>query len=398
MKPFLTIAMPHKDVLSGVPTFDIFAADLWNVHQKRGPSEYCNAELFFQKTYLTDGLQNLLSNAEKRLKGKGGDSVIQLQTPFGGGKTHSLIALYHKTKEWKSKVVVLDGVSLNPQEKTLWEEIEEQLTGKVDKLKGKSAPGKERIYNLLKESAPVLILMDEVLTYQTKSATVKVGESTLAAQNLAFLQELTQAVSTLGNCLLVMTLPASRLEHYDESAERLFQQLQKVVGRIEKVYEPVGDEEISCVINRRLFSAIEAREAKKNIDKFLSYADKEKILPEGMEKSVYRERFCKSFPFQPEVIDVLYHRWGSFPKFQRTRGVLRLLSLIVHALRNSKAPFIRLSDFDMKNTDIRGEFINQIGSEYSGVVSADITSHNSGSSDILKILHTDLIHLELNLQ
>ncbi|MFN4228047.1 MAG: ATP-binding protein [Candidatus Ratteibacteria bacterium] len=382
MRPFLTIVTPHKDVLQGSPTFDIFAADLWEVFRKRAVSEYQDPDIFFQKTYITDGLKNLLDTAEKRLKGKGGDSVIQLLTPFGGGKTHSLIALYHKAKEWKSKVIVLDGSAFDPKDVILWEEIERQLTGKIEKLKGYNSPGKEKLRILLSKYCPVLILIDEILEYTTKASAIKISNSNLASQTLSFIQELTQTVSSIGNSLLVLTLPSSFLEHYGEESEKLFQQLQKITGRMEKVYEPVGEEEIASVVKRRLFSNIDEKEAKLNIEEFLDYVNREKILPEGIEKSVYRDRFLKSFPFQPEVIDVLYQRWGSFPKFQRTRGVLRLLSLVVYSLRNSKVPFIRVCDFDLSNSEIKSEFIKQIGSEYNSVISADITSTNSGAKKV----------------
>ena len=173
MKAFHTIAVPHKDILEGRLTMDIFAADLWEVYQRRGPDEYKDRDTFFRKTYPTEGLKNLLSVVEKRLKGGGGDPVIQLQTPFGGGKTHALIAMYHKSVEWKVKKVVLVGTVLN-KEDTLWEVLEKQLTGKVEKLFGKVAPGRESIRKLLFENQPVLILMDEVLQYVTRAAGVKV--------------------------------------------------------------------------------------------------------------------------------------------------------------------------------------------------------------------------------
>ena len=106
MKPFHTIAVPHQDILDGKLTMDVFAADLWETHLGRAPAEYKDPATFFKKTYLTQGLKNLLNIVEKRLKGEGGDPVIQIQTPFGGGKTHALIAMYHKAKEWKAKTVV----------------------------------------------------------------------------------------------------------------------------------------------------------------------------------------------------------------------------------------------------------------------------------------------------
>lgn len=128
MKPFHTIAVPHKDILSGKLTMEVFAADLWETYQGRAPAEYKDADTFFKKTYLTQGLKNLLSVIEKRITGQGGDPVIQIQTPFGGGKTHALIAMYHKAKEWKANTVVIVGTAMSPHD-TIWGTIEKQLTG-----------------------------------------------------------------------------------------------------------------------------------------------------------------------------------------------------------------------------------------------------------------------------
>jgi len=252
MKPFHTIAVPHKDILEGRLTMDVFAADLWEVSKNRGPDEYKDPETFFRKTYLTHGLENLLNIVEKRLCGKGGDPVIQIQTPFGGGKTHSLIAMYHRAAQWDAKKVVMVGTAMGTDE-TLWGSMEKQLTGKITRFSGQVTPGKEAIRNLLDENQPVLILMDEVLEYVTKAAGVKVEKSTLASQTIAFMQELTEAAGTLEKVSLVVTLPASIIEHYDESAEKLFQQLQKVAGRVEKIYTPVQENEITKIIRRRLF-------------------------------------------------------------------------------------------------------------------------------------------------
>ncbi len=114
MKAFTQVAILHEDILEGKLTMDIFAADLWQVANGKAPPDYQDADLFFRKTYLTKGLKNIIEIAKQRLKGKRGDAVIQLQTPFGGGKTHTLIALYHKAKEWDASVVVFDGTALNP--------------------------------------------------------------------------------------------------------------------------------------------------------------------------------------------------------------------------------------------------------------------------------------------
>jgi len=382
LKAFHTIAIPHKDIREGRFTMDVFAADLEQVCRNKGPDEYRDAETFFEKTYLTDGLQNLLDRVEKRLKGKGGESVIQIQTPFGGGKTHALIAMYHRAKEWKAKTVVLVGTEMSAGEETPWGQIERQLTGKVSDLTGKVTPGKKALRGLLERNQPILILMDEVLQYVTKAAGIRVEESTLAAQTMAFMQELTETAGALGQVSLVVTLPSSITEHYDESAERLFQQLQKVSGRMEKIFTPVQDNEIPKVIRRRLFSHVDEPEAKRIVARFIDYAEKEGILPRGMEPSEYRDRFLDAYPFMPEVVDVLYHRWGTFPTFQRTRGVLRLLSLVVHSLKNANTPYIGPGDIDLTDQEIRQELVKYIGSEYNGVIAADLTSGDSGARKV----------------
>jgi len=381
MKPFHTIAIPHDDILQGRLTMDVFAADLWDVSKNQGVEEYKDAEIFFKKTYLTQGLKNLLGVVEKRLRGKAGDPIVQIQTPFGGGKTHALIALYHKVREWKAKTAVIVGTHLSGNE-TLWEEIEKQLTGTLEICKGRVAPGSENIKRLLIANQPVLILMDEILEYATKAAGVKVGDSTIASQTMAFMQELTEAVSTLDNVSLVITLPASVLEHYDENAEKLFQQLQHITGRTEKIYTPVEENEISKIIRRRLFSDINFKDAKQVVLEFIQYAEKENILPNDVKASSYRERFMDSYPFMPDVIDVLYHNWGSFPSFQRTRGVLRLLSLVVHSLKDSDKSYISLADFDLYKEDIRQELIKHIGKEFDSVIASDITGSGAGSKVI----------------
>ncbi|MDO5836597.1 MAG: DUF499 domain-containing protein [Methanobacterium sp.] len=386
MKPFPTIAVPHKDIMEDKLTMDVFAANLWEVFKGRAPDEYQDPETFFKKTYETQGLKNIIEITQKRLKGEGGDPVIQLQTPFGGGKTHTLIALYHKSKEMGAKTVVISGTALDPKDITIWEEIEGQLTGKVDKLEGNTSPGHEKIRSLLDDNQPVLILIDELLEYATKAAGVKVEGSNLASQLLAFMQELSEAVSTVPKAQLILTLPSSHMEHFDEGAEALFTQLQKVSGRLEKIYTPVDDDEIYPVIRSRLFSRIDERESAKIVNQFMDYAEVENILPDNIDKSDYKHKFLKSYPFQPEVIDVLYKRWGSFPSFQRTRGVLRLLSLIVNSLKDSKNPIIRLSDFDLGHDEIKRELINFAGPEFDSIIASDITSPESGSKETDKKL------------
>ncbi len=385
MKPFHTVAIPHQDIIEGRLTMDIFAADLWETAKSRGPDDYRDPEIFFEKTYLTNGLNNILNIVEKRLKGNGGDPVIQIQTPFGGGKTHSLIAMFHKSKEWMANTVVIVGTTLNANTTTIWGEMAKQL-GSSKFQDSLISPGRDEIRNLLISKQPVLILIDELLVFMTKASGISVGDSNLASQTLAFIQELSEAAAITEKSCLVATLPSSDLEHMGMESEKYFQQLQKIFGRVEKIYTPVQDNEIANVIRKRLFSSVDEVTAKKIVSEFIKYADKEGILPTGREKSEYRDEFLASYPFTPEVVDILYKRWGSYPKFQRTRGVLRILALVIHSLRNSDCSYISIADFNLANDEIKRELINNIGQEFSGIIASDITSPESGAKKVDNIL------------
>ena len=381
MNPFHTIAVPHSDILEGRLTQDVFAADLWNVCNGRGPDEYKDAVQFFDKTYETDGLKHLLSIVERRLGGRGGDPVIQIQTPFGGGKTHALIAMYHKATEWNTSPAVIVGTPMGGRD-TLWGALETQLTGRKARFDGLTSPGRDAIYELLEAKQPALILMDELLEYMTKADSVRVEDSTLASQTLAFMQELTEAAATLEKVALVITVQSSGIERFGEGAEKLYEQLQHVVGRVEKIYTPVQEHEITHVIRHRLFSQRKMNLAKKVIGDFMDYAEKESILPAGAEPSEYQKRFDASYPFQPEAIDVLYQRWGSYPNFQRTRGVLRLLSLVIHSLKEKELSYISLADFDLSIQEIRRELLKHIGEEFDSIIAADITGDEAGAKKV----------------
>ena len=397
MEGFEKIAKPHRDIQRGNFTLDTYAANLGDVAKGQGPAEYRHPKRFFEKTYMTEGLKQLLRGVERRVKGRGSDAVIQLQTPFGGGKTHTLITLFHKANEWKAKPVVIVGTGMEA-EQTLWGELEAQLTGEIQQFQGHQAPGSAKISELLTSvRKPIVILMDEVLNYLTGAEAVGVGRSTLAKQALRFVHNLTESVSECNsvsasnNVALIATRQSG--VHEDYGATALSNEFKQLLDRMARVGTPVDDSEIAHIIRSRLFAEVNESEAKRIAREFVNYADRESILPPGAQKSEYRERFVASYPFQPEVIDVLYHRWGSFPNFQRTRGVLRLLSRVVHRSRGKNLPYITLADFDLRDADIRGELLRHAGNVFSSIIANDITAGDAGAKLADAALGDALSHL-----
>ena len=392
------VTTPHEDIRKGRMSEAIFAVDLGEAVYGNAPLEYRDASIFFQKTYLTQGLKNLLENVLSRLSGGKGDPVIQLQTPFGGGKTHALLALYHavenrenvkhlevisKLPEPKNaKVVVFVGTQADPiKGKTPWGEIAHQL-GVYKKVKEhdekRRSPGKEILGEILGDDS-VLILMDEVVEYAVKA-------KDFADQISAFSQEITETVKSKPNCCLICTLPSSA--PYGEAGEQALSELQRIYGRVEAVYTPVEGVEIYEVIRKRLFDDFGDEKIRKNVAQ--SYFDLYQKLgtdvPSEVKEIEYRERIEHAYPFHPELIDVLYERWGSYPTFQRTRGVLRLLAEVVADVYKQKipSPLIQSSLVNLANQTIRREFIKHIGNEYDSVVAADIAGKNAKAPKIDK--------------
>ena len=396
LPPFETIAKPHNDILRGRFTADTYAARLGQVVRNEGPLEYRNAQRFFQRTHETNGLMSLLNGIEGRLKGRNRqnqDPIVQLQTPFGGGKTHTLISLYHKAKEWNALPVVIVGSDIDPgQGDTFWGSIEQQLTGGLQRFKKQVAPGTESLSEMFTDTKqPVLILMDEVLNYLERAAGVSVHESTLAEQTLAFMLSLTEAVASNNNIAFIATLQESEVAPIEEKYS-LFTDL---LTRMRRVVTPVEDAEIASIIRKRLFGEVNLNEAKRIAREFAKYARQESILPSGMQESEYRKQFVESYPFQPEVIDVLYQRWGSFPNFQRTRGVLRFLSRVVHRASGKNRPYITLADFDLTDNDIRDELLEHIDAPYRGIIDNDITGRTAGAKAADTTLGGTYQHLAL---
>lgn len=417
MQPWRMIAEPHEDIR--LERFDpaVFAADLGMVLQHEGPTDYHDPETFFKKTYLTQGLSNLLLDALYRLSGSPrGEAVMQIQTPFGGGKTHVLIALYHLLAHADEvdhmdsirdlleqadleripacRVAALVGTALDPVQgrqtegqriRTLWGEMAHQLGGVAlfERVRANDeervAPGTDRLMELLDGLGPVLILVDEALEYATKAGGVQVGEGTLLGQTLAFLQELSGVAANRPQTVLVGALPSSYLERFDASAQKAFQQLSKVFGRLEQIRTPVEGTEIYEILRRRLFEDVGNEAQRKQVagaywDFYLTHSED---FPRKVNESSYRDRMVGAYPFHPELVDILYERWGSLPNFQRTRGVLRLLALVVGDLhkRGVPDPLIHPAHVNLNNSRIRREFINLVGDEYETVIGSDIAGH-----------------------
>lgn len=387
LKPFHMIAVPHDDIIKNNLEMAVFAADLWDTYKNRSPDVYTDEKTFFKKTHITKSLQNVLDDIQNRIQGKGSDKFQHIETPFGGGKTHAMIAMYHNAKKLGCKPVVIVGTSMSKDD-TIWGMIEEQLDGKIDKLSGNLAPGREKIRNVLKMHEPIIILIDELLQYIAVAAGVKIVNTNLATQSIIFIQQLAEAVASLDRVCVVASFPASTLEISDKKkAEELLMKLRKVSGRSDRKITPVSPEDIPNIIRSRLFSATDSeikKGAEEIISHFVEYCERESILPPKISAVEYRKKFEKTYPFLPEVIDILYQNWGTFSSFQRTRGVLRLLSMVLYSMKDSQRPYITLADFDLNNNELRRELLTHIGDKFDSVLTKDITNENSGAVRVEK--------------
>jgi len=375
LKPWYAVATPHEDIREERLAEAVFAANVWAVVQGTAPEVYLDPEEFFRKTYLTSGLSAVLGRVAGALRrgGDSGDRIISLQTAFGGGKTHTLVALWHLAKhaarleesphadglrkavggrlprEVKGVAVFTNqtcdatqgreverGVHL----RTLWGELAYQLGGKALYERVRANDESQRVpqglfFEVLRAASPCLILLDELADYCVGAAAVPVGDTSLADQTVSFIQQLTEAVQQAPGAVVVATLPASRYEvAQSEKGQEAFVTLEKRFQRLGADVKPVADEEIYEVVRARLFESItpenEPDYPKKVAQAYQGmYAAHSGEVPSEAAKNSYREQLQRAYPFHPLLIDSLYTRWGSHPDFQRTRGVLRLLASIV---------------------------------------------------------------------
>lgn len=418
LKAWRQVVTPHADIRQGKFDSSVFAADLGEVLAGRGAVDYRDAATFYSKTYLTEGISRLLVEVMQRLSGTGkAEPVIQLQTPFGGGKTHTLLTLYHLLKKPNevgklpqikalldsaaiknipaTNVACLVGTALNAaSDRTFWGEMAHQLGG--DRLyrlvakndETKTAPGSTLLGQVLQEAGPCLILMDEILVYLINAGSIMVGESTLKGTTLTFLQQLTIAVANCPHAVMIATLTSQLAEFMDENAERAYESLEKVLGRVEKIRQAVQGAEIYEVIRRRLFEDLGDREQHRATAEayWAMYRKLGEDVPAVCREPGYRDDLLAAYPFHPELIAVLYERWGTLPSFQRTRGVLRLLADVISDQYQGKVnePLIESSSINLGAAAVRGELVKHTGtgSVFHSVVESDIAGKTAKAPEI----------------
>lgn len=393
-KPWREIARPHRDVLEGSFKQAEFAADLSRVAAGTAPPEYQDAQRFFARTYITEGTRLLLISVAQRLAGKGGDPVVQLQTAFGGGKTHTMLAVWHlatrkvRTDQLEgipplldqagihelpsARTAVLDGIALSVSQgqnhgaitaNTLWGELAWQLLGEAGyQLVAQSdrdgtAPGKDVLADLLRQAAPCVVLMDELQKYFSDLQPGKALNAGTYEANLKFVQALTEAFKSVPNAMLLATLPESEAEIGDAFGQKALTALEKHFGRVESVWKPVGSEEAFEIVRRRLFeSAGDRGDIEKTCRQFCElYRNHPNQFPAETQTNAYFERMCGSFPIHPEIFDRLYEDWSTLDKFQRTRGVLQYLATVIHRLYqdNNQDPLILPGSLPLADATVR---------------------------------------------
>jgi predicted AAA+ superfamily ATPase len=411
------VVTPHEDIRQGRFDASVFAANLGHVLVGQGAVDYRDPTTFFTKTYMTRGLSRLLREMMERLSGKtkSSEPVIQLQTPFGGGKTHTLLCMYHLIKSPKesakvdnvrtlldaanlkevptASVAAVVGSALNVHhDRTPWGEIAWQLGGEnLYKMMAKddekkTAPGTKLLGRLLEQVGPCVILVDEILTYLLNASAVKVGEESLRGTTLYFLQELTEAVSNCPHAVLVATLTSQITESMSEHGELTYASIEKVMGRVERVKTPVEGEEIYEVIRRRLFEDLgDGSHKQATVEAYWAmYQKLGDDVPAACKEPSYRDRMLAAYPFHPELISVLYERWGSIPEFERTRGVLRLLAFVISQLYKKKDndPLIQSCNVDLGSVEVRPELVKFTGNQYHGVIDSDIAGKDAKAPEI----------------
>ncbi|MDF1638872.1 ATP-binding protein [Alcanivorax jadensis] len=423
LKPWREIARPHKDVLEGTFKQSEFAADITQVANGTATDEYQDAEKFFSRTFITEGMRLLLISVAQRLAGHGGDPVIQLQTAFGGGKTHTLLAVYHLASRKvgteklhgippvldeagiqslpHAKVAVIDGIKLSPSQprnysgiavNTLWGELAFQLLGEegfrmvADSDADGTSPGKEVLIDLIRKAAPCVILIDELVAFIRQLELGKQYKAGTFDSNISFVQALTEALKAVPNAILLASLPESELEVGGTMGQRALNSLEKYFARVESVWKPVGTEEAFEIVRRRLFETPGERAEVEGISRQFSdfYRNNAAKFPVETQSNEYFERLCRSYPIHPEIFDRLYEDWSTLEKFQRTRGVLQYMAIVIHRLWNSdnKDALIMPGSLPLEDSNVRNKSIHYLPQGWEPVIEREVDGTRSAPHDI----------------
>ncbi len=439
LTPWREVVSPHRDVASGRYQQAEFAADLWQVHLGEGSDEYRDPAEFFRRTFLTESLAQLLTGAIRRLGGTGGDPVIQLQTNFGGGKTHSMLALYHLfggtpvsellgidavAKEAEATTVpavsrvVLVGNRLSPGNpvtkpdgtvvRTIWGELAWQLGfargGLPEARKAfervradderATSPG-DVLRELLNDYGPCLILIDEWVAYARQLHDQSDLPGGSFETHFTFAQALTESAKLAKQCLLVVSLPASDttgsphavaddVEVGGERGRAALDRLGNAVGRVEASWRPATAEESFEIVRRRLFEPIVSREqfvARDAVARafFDLYRTQQQEFPPECHDADYEKRLKAAYPIHPEVFDRLYGDWSTLVKFQRTRGVLRLMAAVIHSLwaKGDRNPLIMPANISIDDRRVQFELTRYLSDNWVPVIEKDVDGPNA---------------------
>lgn len=423
MEPWYKNTMPRKEVREG-RSFNPneFAIALEQVAADKGPDDYRKPDQFFSRTCFTRALREHMGMVLRRLAGRTDNSapVMTLVTQFGGGKTHTLTALYHLAKSGNrlkgdpgvaqlladaglaevptAKVAVFVGNAWDSGKgrETPWIDIAQQLAGdKGVAALGTSAkeipPGTAAIGNLVEAAGgSVLILCDEVLNYINRYR----GEE--AEKFHAFIQNLTVAMTGTERSAAVISLPRSQVEMTDYDIEWQ-EKINKVVRRVAKDLIANDEAEISEVVRKRLFEDLGSEKVRKAVAK--AYADwcfeRRSQLPpewtavdtaatEAKAREYLRSRFEACYPFHPATLSVFHRKWQSLRQFQQTRGALAMFAQwISHVYRDShmkarNEPLITIGSAPLDSQSFRAAVLGQLGEpRLQSAIDSDIAGLNS---------------------
>jgi len=422
VKSWREVVTPHQNVLEGTFQESEFAADLNKVANGTAGREYQNPALFFERTYITEGMRLMLESVAKRMTGMGGDPVVQLQTAFGGGKTHAMLAVYHMAKGEEpanslpglysilsnmgiddllpAHVAIIDGNSLSPSQprnkgdltiNTLWGEMAWQIGGKEGYRmvegadKDGTSPGKEILADLFAKFGPSIVLMDETVAYIRQFAENKTYPGGTFGSNLAFLQALTEAAGHVNNAMVIASLPESDLEAGGERGKQALSQIQHLFHRLEAIWKPVSSEEGFEIVRRRIFASqidLDARDSacQAYAEMYIQAGN----YPAETREADYLQRLKGSYPIHPEVFDRLYNDWATMENFQRTRGVLRLMAMVVHRLwvDGNQDLMIMPGSLPLYDNTIKSELLRYLPTGWDPVMERDVDGARSETTTL----------------